>query len=216
MLRQPLSMKTAGVLVCLAIRAFGADASYFHDIRPILQRQCQGCHQPNLKSSNLDLTTYEGLTAGGKRGPAQGLIVKYLTGETKPQMPLGQPPLPAEQIELVRAWVAAGRKDDTPAEARETTAVNTPIVYTQPPVITAIAFSPDGKTLAVSGNREVLVHDVDGGGPPKRLAGFRTASCRWHFRRTDRCWRRAAVRRRASARSSCGMWRRGRCGGRWS
>ena len=35
------------------------------EIRPILQRQCQGCHQPNLKSSNLDLTTYEGLAAGG-------------------------------------------------------------------------------------------------------------------------------------------------------
>src|SRR6476469_2040759 len=107
-LKLPQSMKTAGVLVCLAIGLSAADASYFHDIRPILQRQCQGCHQPNLKSSNLDLTSYEGLSAGGKRGPAQALIVKYLTGEMKPQMPLGQPPLPAAQIDLVRAWIAAG------------------------------------------------------------------------------------------------------------
>ena len=50
-----------GSVVC------AADTSYSRDVRPILQRQCQGCHQPNLKSSNLDLTTYEGLMAGGKR-----------------------------------------------------------------------------------------------------------------------------------------------------
>ena len=42
------------------------------------------------------------------RGPALALIVQYLTGERKPQMPLGMPPLPPEQIELVRSWVAAG------------------------------------------------------------------------------------------------------------
>src|SRR5258708_9602492 len=103
-------------LVCQS--GFAADASYFRDVRPILQRQCQGCHQPNLKSSNLDLTSYEGLIAGGKHGPAAGVIVKYLTGELKPQMPLGQPPLAAEQIDLVRNWIAAGAKDDTPADAR--------------------------------------------------------------------------------------------------
>ena len=44
--------------VTVTLRA--ADPSYFRDIRPILQRQCQGCHQPNLKSSGLDLTTYDG------------------------------------------------------------------------------------------------------------------------------------------------------------
>jgi len=149
-----------------------ADPSYFRDIRPILQRQCQGCHQPNMKSSNLDLTTYEGLKAGGKRGPALPLIVQYITGESKPQMPLGMPPLPAEQIELIRTWVAAGGKDDTPEGARETVTAGAPTVYVQPPVLTALAFSPDGKMLAVSGNREVILHTLDGSAPPKRLPGL--------------------------------------------
>src|SRR5439155_1412878 len=157
---------------CLALRLGAADPSYFRDVRPVLQRNCQGCHQPNLKSSDLDLTGYDGLAAGGKHGPAPGVIVKYLTGEMKPQMPLGQPPLPAEQIELVRNWIAAGAKDDTPAEARETISVDKPIVYAQPPVITALAFSPDGKMLAVSGNRETLIHTLDGSAPPKRLPGL--------------------------------------------
>src|SRR5262245_29443885 len=154
----------------LALPLTAADPSYFRDIRPVLQRQCQGCHQPNLKSSNLDLTTYESLAKGGRQGPAIPLLVKYITGESKPQMPLGQPALAADAIEAIRVWVAAGAKDDTPAEARETAAG--PIVYHQPPVITALAFSPDGKSLAVSGNREILIHTLDGSVAPKRLAGL--------------------------------------------
>lgn len=162
--------------------AFGLDAaepSYMRDIRPILQRQCQGCHQPALKTSKLDLTTFESLQSGGQRGaalkpsaPADSLIVKFLTGELKPQMPLAQPPLSPEQIQLVRDWIAAGAKDDTPPEARETFALDKPVVYTQPPVLTALAFSPDGKTLAVSAYREIILHSADGSAPPRRLAGI--------------------------------------------
>jgi WD40 repeat protein len=158
-------------LLSIALGLSAAEPSYFREIRPVLQRQCQGCHQPNLKSSNLDLTTYEGLKTGGKRGPAVGLLVQFLTGEMKPQMPLGMPPLAPEQIELVRNWVAAGGKDDTPAEARETVS-SAPTVYSLPPVLTALAFSPDGKTLAVSGNREILLHTLDGSAPPRRLPGL--------------------------------------------
>ena len=149
-----------------------ADVSYFRDIQPVIQRQCQGCHQPNLKSSNLDLTSYDGFKAGGKRGPAFATVLKYLTGENKPQMPLGQPALPPESIELFRAWIAAGAKDDTPAEARQEFAVDKPVVYMLPPVVNALAFSPDGKTLAVSGNREVLLHSLDGAAPLRRLPGL--------------------------------------------
>jgi len=167
-----LSPAIAAAMACLAVRLPAADPSYFREIRPLLQRQCQGCHQPNLKSSNLDLTTYEGLAAGGKRGPALALIMKYLTGEMQPRMPMGQPALPAEQVTLVRDWVAAGAKDDTPPEARETVSLDKPVVYTQPPVVTALAYSPDGKTLAVSGNREILLHTTDGSAPLKRLSGL--------------------------------------------
>jgi len=156
----------------IALGLWAAEPSYFRDVRPVLQHQCQGCHQPNLKSSNLDLTTYEGLKAGGKRGPAPGVLVQFLTGEMKPQMPLGMPPLAPEQIERVRAWVMAGARDDTPAEARETLSAGAPTVYSQPPVLTALAFSPDGKMLAVSGNREILLHTLDGSAPPQRLPGL--------------------------------------------
>lgn len=163
----------------IAVAAAAAEPSYFREIRPILQRSCQGCHQPNLKSSNLDLTSFEGLASGGKHGPAfnagapaDSLLLKYVTGESKPQMPMGQAPLAPEQIELVRNWIASGANDDTPMEARESVGFDKPITYTQPPVITALTFSPDGSTLAVSAYREVLLIPVSGSAPPKRLVGM--------------------------------------------
>lgn len=143
-------------LIALAGSLAAAEPSYYREIQPILQKNCTGCHQPAKKSSELDLTTFDGFRAGGKRGPAftpgdagGSVVVRYLTGELKPAMPLGGSPLSKEDIDVVREWIASGGRDDSPSE----TAAVGPTVYHQPPVITALRFSPDGKTLAVSGNR---------------------------------------------------------------
>ena len=156
-----------------------AEVSYHREIRPLLQRNCQGCHQPNMRSSDLDLTGYEALRAGGKRGasykpgsPDESILVRYLTGDMKPQMPMGQPPLKSEEIDLFKAWIREGAKDDTPPEARRNAAPDAPISYAQPPVTTALAFSPDGATLAVSGYREVLLIPADGETHRARLPGM--------------------------------------------
>jgi WD40 repeat protein len=150
------------------------DPSYLRDVRPILDKNCTSCHQPAKKQSDLDLTTYATFQAGGKRGPAfvagspeQSLVIQFITAAQKPSMPFGQPPLDANDVATIRDWIASGAKDDSPSED----ASSEPAVYHQPPVITALRFSPDGKTLAVSGNREVLLHHADGSGLVKRLPG---------------------------------------------
>lgn len=163
-------------VVCVSAAACLADGpSYSRDIQPILQRSCVACHQPAMKSNGLDMTTFAALRAGGKKGPSfvagdpgASLMVKYLTGEMKPVMPMGQPPLPPEQVSLIRDWIKAGAIDDSVIESR-----SAPSVYSQPPVITALRFSPDGKSLAVSGNGEVLIHrwETAGEAPAQRLAG---------------------------------------------
>jgi WD40 repeat protein len=165
-------MRTWLVAFCFSSVALASPPSYSRDVRPILQRQCQGCHQPNQRSGGLDLTTFEGFAKGGNRGPAEGLILKYVKGESQPRMPLGGQPLTAEEIGFIAGWIAAGAKDDTPPDAKDSISAATPPIYYQPPVISALAFSPDGKTLAVSGYREILLHSADGDGVLKRLVGL--------------------------------------------
>src|SRR5712691_439061 len=159
----------------MAIPLLRAEApSYLRDVRPILDKNCTSCHQPASKQSELDLTTYAGFQAGGKRGPAfvpgspeHSLVIQFITAAQEPSMPLGQPPLDANDVSTIREWITSGARDDSPSD----TASSEPGVYHQPPVITALRFSPDGQTLAVSGNREVLLHRADGSGLVKRLPG---------------------------------------------
>src|SRR5713226_9667955 len=150
------------------------EPSYLRDVRPILDRNCTSCHQPASKQSDLDLTTYAGLETGRKRGPAfvagspeQSLVIQFITAALTPTMPFGQPPLATNDVSTIRDWIASGARDDSSSED----ASSEPAVYHQPPVITALRFSPDGKTLAVSGNREILLHHADGSGLVKRLLG---------------------------------------------
>jgi len=164
----------ASCVAAIPLLLGAAEPSYYRDVRPILNRNCTSCHQPAVKSSGLDLTTYAGFQAGGKRGlafvsgsPEESLAVKFITGAMKPSMPLSAPSLPSGDIDAIRDWIKSGAKDDSPREITS----NEPTVYHQPPVITALRFSPDGKFLAVNGNREILLHNADGSGPVKRLQG---------------------------------------------
>ena len=69
-------------------------ASYFKDIAPLVREHCAGCHQPSVKQGDLSLTNYEAFMQGGAKGkviqpgqPEHSLVIGYLTGDQKPQMP---------------------------------------------------------------------------------------------------------------------------------
>ena len=144
----------AVALMALCVPAFGAEensVSYYDDVRPVIQRACQGCHQPATKMGGLVLTSYPEIVRGGQRGPifkegspAKSSLIGHLTGEKEPRMPMGQDHLPAEEIELFRRWVQQGAKDDTPESAKGPKIPDQPPVYQQPPVISGLAYSPAG------------------------------------------------------------------------
>jgi WD40 repeat protein len=165
----------AGLALC-GTRVEAAPVSYHKQIWPILQMKCQGCHQPAAPGGKLVVISYADFLKGGEHGagflagkPDGSLVLDYLTGK-RTLMPKGGPALPATEIALVRRWIAEGAKDDTPAVKDPINAAHPP-VYAAPPVLTALAFSPDGQTLAVSGYRETLLHHADGSGLIARLVG---------------------------------------------
>ncbi|HUQ69643.1 MAG TPA: c-type cytochrome domain-containing protein [Planctomycetaceae bacterium] len=151
--------------------------SYYRQVRPLLQRHCSGCHQPAKDGGKLVLTSVESFQKGGENGagfvagkPDDSLILDYIVGDP-PEMPRGADPLTAAQVAVIKDWIVQGAKDDTPATARETISAEHPPVYSSPPVITALAFSPDSQLLAVSGHHEVLLHKADGSERVARLVG---------------------------------------------
>ena len=111
-------------LVFVALGMADEPVSFHKQIRPILARQCIGCHQGATRQADLTLATVKDILTGGRKGPAlvpgtpeKSILISYLTGESKPQMPFGGKPLPDDQIELFRRWIREGAKDDSPAGA---------------------------------------------------------------------------------------------------
>ena len=151
--------------------------SFYRQVRPVLQRNCTGCHQPAKAGGKLVLTSYAAAKAGGEQGvglepgkPDDSLLIEFISGE-KPAMPKNAPPLSKDQVALIGRWITEGAKDDTPDEVQDTISPESPPVYHSPPVISALAWSPDGQLIAVSGFREILLHNADGSGLAGRLVG---------------------------------------------
>src|SRR6266566_1004154 len=114
------------------------------------------------------MTEFKRLLAGGDnegaaivpKHPEQSAILKMITpmdGEVR--MPKGKTPLLDNEVALLQSWIQQGADDDTPADARRHYDSEHPPVYSRPPVITSLDFSPDGKLLAVAGFHEVLLYD---------------------------------------------------------
>jgi hypothetical protein len=156
----------------------GQDApSFARHIKPFLAKYCLECHNSKEAKSGLNLETYQGLRSGGKNGPVltpgkadDSPLVLQLEGKDTPRMPpkTAKQPKPAE-VAQVRAWVAAGAKDDSAAVK-----VALPDVKPRLPAaaaVTALAYRPDGKSLLAGGYRAALEIDPVTGNVGARFPG---------------------------------------------
>ncbi|MEQ1852826.1 MAG: c-type cytochrome domain-containing protein [Chthoniobacteraceae bacterium] len=197
-MKSPLSRSLSAIAaLCITSPAFSAappkqeeaedpnaPVSYYKKVRPVLQAQCQGCHQPAKAKGGYVMTDYAKMLKGGEEADTEGAAIvpgkpdaSYLMKQITPvngeaEMPPKKKPLPDAEIALIKRWIAEGAKDDTPENAKQRFDAEHPPVYSRPPVITSLDFSPDGSLLAVAGFHEVLLWKGDGSAMVARLVGL--------------------------------------------
>ena len=111
-------MRSIGGYLLAAGFALSAGSSFGADAGPaamsIIDARCRGCHNNQVQSGHLNLTSSEGLRKGGGRGvavvpgkPDESLLMKLVSGGP-PRMPLTGSPLSASEIETIRQWISQG------------------------------------------------------------------------------------------------------------
>ena len=91
------------------------------DVRAVLIENCVKCHGGEKAFSDFDLTTREGLLAGGVRGVSviagnakESRIIDYLAHRKRPFMPAEQPRLSDDTISTIAKWIDLGAAYDKP------------------------------------------------------------------------------------------------------
>lgn len=181
---------------CLASAA--APVSFRNDVAPLLQRRCATCHNAENPKGRYQLDTFARLLRAGQSDlspvtpgkPAQSEIAALLR-ETSAQdrMPQKADAMPETEIAIIERWIAEGAKFDGASKdqslvelVRDSMLRPAPAKYARPLPITALAFSPDGARLAVSGYYEVMIWNANDGTLATRIGGLpeRITGLAWH------------------------------------
>lgn len=180
----------SGIALLAASESVIADApvSFRKDIAPLLQRRCSACHGEESAKGGYRLDTFKRMSKAGDSdlsplvaGKTQESEIYQLLIEkdANERMPQKADALPAHEIALVERWIKEGAiNDGGPAErpltelVRESLLKPAPEHYPHPVPVTALAFSPDGRQLAVSGYYEVTLWDLDSAQLVRRIGGL--------------------------------------------
>jgi WD40 repeat protein len=142
---------------------------YEKDIEPIFYKRCIACHSGNVKESNFDISSYEGLVKGGKRGTTitpgkseSSLLCKVIGRTSKPFMPpRSEGPATPEELALVKLWLDQGAKAPTGQRERPKIVVGLPPINVHP--VRALAVSPDKSSIAASRGNQIHIYDAGSG-----------------------------------------------------
>jgi WD40 repeat protein len=177
------------ILLAASFRALAADAPPdFAEVYRLLDERCIECHTADDPESGFVMETYEGLLKGGETGKAvepgksaESLMIKYVRGEVekdgkKKFMPPGKrEKLGPEEIQLIARWIDAGAK---PSAGVVKKTLDVPKVTPKAPVrasISALAFSPQAKVVAVGRYQSVELIDPVTRVAKRKLEGHKGA-----------------------------------------
>lgn len=166
-----------------------AKINYEDHIRPIFRQHCMSCHNQGDAKGGLELDSHAGLMTGGGSGevvfegdPEGSRLWQLITHEDTPVMPPGQDKIPAEQIELIAAWISGGLLENAGSKAKkkktnslafvstgsgrpegpppmpELVPQAVPVVTQRAAAIPAVAASPWAPLVAIAGQRQVALY----------------------------------------------------------
>lgn len=101
-------------LTLLSTVGRSGEVDYERDIVPLLQQYCVDCHGPDVAEANLRLDSLLNSLRGGDSGEAavvpgaseqSYLIARILHSDPSARMPPDSPPLEADEIALLKAWI---------------------------------------------------------------------------------------------------------------
>lgn len=155
--------------------------SFTDQIAPIFHQRCVACHNPRNPKGRYNMANFASILAGGESGEAiipgdaDNSLLHLMVEDGS--MPYESDPLPADQIELIRKWIALGARLDGTADPEaplirlmpRITQPDPPETYNAPVPVTALAIDPEGKHLASSGYHEVLVFSAEDGKLVRRI-----------------------------------------------
>lgn len=146
------------------VPAAAATLDYQTDVAPLLRDYCAGCHNDFDLEGDFSVETFASLMKGGESDdktilvpgkPAESYLLQTIHGTAKPVMPpKKEPQLSADEVAIIERWITEGAKG--PAEGEDLSilsTLNVPDIAATgeaPEPITAMAVSPDGKTVAVA------------------------------------------------------------------
>jgi hypothetical protein len=146
---------------------------FSRDIAPILLKNCQECHGPGKAKGKFRIDTFARLARAGDSGhasitpghPETSELYRLLTTpDADDRMPKKADRLPEAQIQLIKRWIDQGARFDGPNPTAPLASIlprgsepAPPEVYSRPVPVTALAFTPDGQTLAASGYHEITL-----------------------------------------------------------
>ncbi len=145
------------------------------EVEPILANKCAYCHSGNLTEGKFDLSSYEKMMRGGKRGPAvvpgksaESLLVKLSSKAIRPYMPpKSEEPLTPEELALVKLWIDQGAKAPGGPKAAPKVVVKAPPAAVTP--VLGVAVSSDKTTVAATRGNEVHLYNAASGAYARAL-----------------------------------------------
>tara|TARA_R110002096_G_scaffold169222_5_gene340770 strand:- start:5311 stop:6708 length:1398 start_codon:yes stop_codon:yes gene_type:complete len=177
------------LILILAAAAGAAEPPNFEDhVLPIFKQHCNGCHNPDKRKADLDLTSYSGVVKGSSGGEVvkagvpdtSWLYESIIHAEDVEAMPPKKPKIGEAQIALIHKWIggglleaeggksklrnvrfdlATGSMERPENPAMPTNLPKVPLAKTRvAPPILALASSPWANLIAVNGHKQILLY----------------------------------------------------------